>query len=227
MSMDQLFKLLTIYQSETACNQYREVHPELDRPVGAEVRRANLREYLGSFADASNILVGEAAGYAGCRFSGIPFTCEAQFAGPQRLQWAGHAHLARSSRAATPWVERSATMVWEVLDGRTDCVLWNAYPWHPFGAAGPLSNGKPGRSLPEGLAVLECLLSLFPTARVFAVGRVAERALASIGIEAPYIRHPSHGGKRRFQESVISLQPERESACQDRSVLVKGGDIEK
>lgn len=207
MSMDRLFQLLTAYQSECAFNQYREVHTELDRPEGAEARRENLRCYLASFDAASNILVGEAAGYAGCRFSGIPFTCEAQLVGPQRLQWAAHKRLARSSRAATPWVERSATMVWEVLDGRTDCLLWNAYPWHPFGPAGPLSNGRPGRHLPDGLAVLDCLLSLFPAAQVFAIGRTAERALEAVGVKAPYIRHPSHGGKRKFQAGVLALNP--------------------
>jgi hypothetical protein len=52
---------------------------------------------------------------------------------------------------------------------------------------------------------LDCLLSLFREARPYAVGRVAERALADVGVEAPYIRHPSHGGKRRFVAGVAAL----------------------
>jgi hypothetical protein len=207
VSFDRLFGLLTEYRGADAFNQYREVHPALDRPGGAETRRRNLRCYLEAFADARFVLVGEAAGYAGCRFSGIPFTCEAQLVGPQRLGWTVglEEDLAPSSTAESPWVERSARMVWEILGKRMDCVLWNAFPWHPAGEAGPLSNRPPGRDLRDGLEVLRSFCSLFSSARPYAVGRVAQRALKAIGVPAPYIRHPSHGGKRRFMEGVAGL----------------------
>ena len=116
MKCDRLFALLTAYRGEGAFNQYRDVHAELDLPDGAAVRRHNQRCYLETFAGARFVLVGEAAGYAGCRFSGIPFTCEAQLVGPQRLDWTrGRAQdLARSSaaettvvRTTTPLTERS------------------------------------------------------------------------------------------------------------------------
>jgi hypothetical protein len=169
---DALFDLLLGYAGgEGVFNQYRDVHRELDRPDGAEVRCCNLRCYLAAFAGARYVLVGEAAGYAGCRFSGIPFTGEAQLAGAGRLAWADGHDLARSSTAETPWVERSATMVWGALGARRDVLLWNAFPWHPFGARGPLSNRHPGRDLSEGLDVLRCLLALFPGVRPYAVGR--------------------------------------------------------
>ncbi|HEC36395.1 MAG TPA: hypothetical protein ENI39_07670 [Anaerolineae bacterium] len=203
---DRLFELLTAYRAAGVFNQYRDIHPELDRPYGAAVRCRNLRRYLEAFASARFLLVGEAAGYAGCRFSGIPFTCEAQLVGPQRLPWALDKDLASSSAAERPWVERSATIVWEALGKRRDCMLWNAFPWHPFDGADPLSNRPPGRDLYDGLEVLRCLLSLFPSARPYAVGRVAQRALEAIGVRAPYIRHPSHGGKRRFAEAVAGLE---------------------
>jgi hypothetical protein len=206
MHYDRLFDLLTMYRSGThTFNQYSDVHPELDHPYGAAARRVNLRCYLETFANARFVLVGEAAGYAGCRFSGIPFTCEAQWAAPGRLDWTVGRHLARSSTAETPWVERSARIVWEALGERTDCILWNAFPWHPFGASGPLSNRPPGQDLNDGLEVLHCMLALFPRARPYAIGRVAQRALAAIGEEAPYIRHPSRGGKRQFVAGVAAL----------------------
>ena len=76
--MDRLFELLQTYQGESAFNQYRDCDLgdcdlELERPDGAAIRRRNLRRYLQTFRDASYVLVGEAAGYAGCPFSGIPF----------------------------------------------------------------------------------------------------------------------------------------------------------
>ncbi len=203
--MSELFELLMAYHGERAFNQYRDVHPQLDLPHGAAVRRRNLHRYLETFADARFVLVGEAAGYAGCRFSGIPFTCEAQLVGPQPLGWTLGKDLGRSSTRETLWVERSARIVWGALGERTDCVLWNVFPWHPFGEAGPLSNRAPGRDLSAGLDVLRCFLSLFPSARPHAVGRVAQRALESIGVPSPYIRHPSHGGKREFVAGVAAL----------------------
>lgn len=205
MDVDRLFHVLTTYEGDEVFNQYQQVDPELDRPDGAQVRRRNLRHYLSAFADARFLLVGEAAGYAGCRFSGIPFTCEAQLVGAEPLAWTPGLALDRSSRAETLWVERSATMVWETLGQRRDLLLWNAFPWHPFGAGGPLSNRPPGRDLSAGLPALRCLLELFPQARAYAVGRVAERALAALGLAAPYIRHPSRGGKSRFAAGVAAL----------------------
>lgn len=220
MNYDQLLQLLVAYPSSSqAFNQYRDVHPDLDLPQGAEIRRRNLHCYLESFDQGSGVhfvLVGEAAGYAGCRFSGIPFTGEVQLAGPERLGWTVGKELARSSNAEVAWAERSAKMVWETLGQRRDCLLWNAFPWHPFGASGPLSNRPPGRDLPAGLPVLECLLALYPAAQPYAIGRVAQRALADIGIDAPYIRHPSRGGKNRFVAGVAGLAADSSSGS-DRS----------
>jgi hypothetical protein len=208
MVADGLHELLMSYRGDGVFNQYRDTDPHLDRPNGAAVRWSNLCHYLEAFARARYVLVGEAAGYAGCRFSGIPFTCEMQLVGPERLSWTSglEDHLAPTSAREALWVERSAVMVWGALRARTDCVLWNAFPWHPFGDGGPLTNRAPGRDLGDGLNVLRCFLGLFPSARPIAIGRVAERALAQIGVSAPYIRHPSHGGKKKFTAGVAALQ---------------------
>jgi len=233
MKSDHLLELLTGYRSgDSAFNQYRDIHPDLDLPAGASIRLRNLQFYLNTFAEARHILVGEAAGYAGCRFSGIPFTSEAHIVSatprleegrphvrpPSRqLAWAAAAEFQRSSTAEQLWLERSATIVWEALEGRRDCILWNAFPWHPFGDRGPLSNRAPGRDLADGLETLACLLSLYPSARPIAVGRVAQRAMAQLGIEAPYIRHPSRGGKRCFIEGVAALGSPSSKRASQRS----------
>lgn len=201
-----LLDLLTSYRSRSdAFNQYRAADPALDQVDGAAIRRGNLRCYLEAFAGARFILVGEAAGYAGCRFSGIPFTSEAQLTGPCQLAWSRGSDVAPSSVAPSPWVERSATMVWEGIGNRRDFVLWNAYPWHPFGRSGLLSNRRPGAELRDGYEVLLHMLSLFPSAQPIAIGRVAQKALADIGLESPYIRHPSHGGKYEFMAGLAAV----------------------
>ena len=142
----------------------------------SDLRRDRLREYLVSRADASRILVGEAAGYRGARISGIPFTSERQLTG------SGPA-------------EASATVVHRVLADlgvEADVLLWNVVPTHPGTAT---SNRRPTRE--EIAAARSFVVELTRERHVVAVGRVAADALG-----APYVRHPSHGGARAFAEGL-------------------------
>jgi uracil-DNA glycosylase len=138
----------------------------------SELRRARLREYLTTQAHAHTILVGEAAGYRGARISGIPFTSERQLTG------CGPA-------------EASATIVHRVLrelEIEDDVLLWNVVPTHPGTA---VSNRRPTRA--EVRCARSFLDVLTRGRRVVAVGRLAAETL-----DAPYIRHPSHGGAAAF-----------------------------
>ena len=202
--LNRLFTQLVSYKGDGAFNQYRDHDPALDQPEGAAIRLQNLRRYLDAFATASYLLIGEAAGYAGCRFSGIPFTGEVQIVGQECLAWARGLDMRQSSRDEL-WRERSGQIVWETLGDRRDCVLWNTFPWHPYGDK-PLSNRKPTRHELEACTeVLRCALGLFPQAKVYAIGRVSQATLGRLGVDAPYIRHPSHGGKPRFVAGVTAL----------------------
>jgi len=142
----------------------------------SEVRQARLRTYLESRFDAPIILVGEAAGYRGARVSGIPFTSERQLTG-------------------TGPAEASATIVHRALAAlgvHADVLLWNVVPTHPGTAA---SNRPPTRA--EIAAARPFVEELTHGRRVVAVGRVAAEAL-----DAPYVRHPSHGGALAFADGL-------------------------
>jgi uracil-DNA glycosylase len=142
----------------------------------SELRRNRLREYLATRAHAGVILVGEAAGYRGARISGIPFTSERQLTGA----------------GAT---EASATIVQRVLRELgvvDDVLLWNVVPTHPGTAT---SNRRPTRA--EVQAARPFLDELKRGRRVIAVGRLAAQVL-----DAPYVRHPSHGGAAQFAEGL-------------------------
>jgi hypothetical protein len=209
--LDRLFDLLYSYQSECAFNQYHDCDPQLGKQNAPDIRQKNLRIYLQAFARASYLLVGEAAGYAGCRFSGIPFTGEAQITGPERLPWT-RGHAFEQSSLKDPWREHSAQIVWETLADRRDCVLWNAFPWHPHGDD-PLSNRKPtSAELTAGQSVLRQVCQLFPHARPIAIGRVSERTLQKLDISATYVRHPAHGGKPRFVAGIQAIPLQKLSA---------------
>ena len=147
--------------------------------TASRLRRDRLREYLESRADAEVVLVGEAAGYRGARVSGIPFTSERQLTG------SGPA-------------EATATIVHRVLAQlgiEDEVLLWNVVPTHPGDAK---SNRRPTRCEVEASAPFLAELS---RGRVpIAVGRLAAAAL-----DAPYVRHPSHGGAVAFEAGLRAL----------------------
>jgi len=190
-------------------NQYAEADPELDQPDAAELRLANLARYMETFRRAGWLLIGEAAGYAACRFTGVPFTDEPRLVGPGNLDWAGMERgFRRTSRPGRRLLrEASAGIVWGALAERRDVALWNVVPWHPPGPLGLLSNALPSRAArAAGLEVLRLVLeTVWPEARPVAVGRVAEQALRTLGQPLPlYLRHPGHGGGAAFRAGLES-----------------------
>ncbi len=197
-------------------NPYRDADAELDAPGAPRRRRANLEAYLERVGTPRLLLVGEAIGYRGGRFSGIAFTSERQLAGSdaRRLPWAGPPFQA-TSRNPDLWLEPSGSIVWDALGGDAQgALLWNSFPWHPHAARGPLSNRTPeGGLVAANLHVLERLLAETAGARVLAVGRTAGAALAALGLAAPALRHPAHGGAAIFRQQ---LQAERESLMSGR-----------
>jgi uracil-DNA glycosylase len=85
--------------------------------------------------------------------------------------------------------------VQRVLDdlGIADNVLlWNVVPTHPGTTS---SNRRPTRA--EVLAARPFLEEVTRNRRVVAVGRLAETVL-----DAPYVRHPSHGGAVAFADGL-------------------------
>lgn len=151
------------------------------------------------------ILVGEAPGYQGARYSGIPFTSERlllQGAIP-RLPPLGH----RLSLRQLPFSEPSASIVWRTLyalDIAERTILWNAFPWHPMGAGGIHSNRTPSREeLMHGQPVLLELLRLFPQVPLVAVGRQAGALIRELNTPpAAEVRHPARGGATLFSEQL-------------------------
>src|SRR5207247_6191482 len=145
--------------------------------AGAAVRRERLAAYLEARSEAPLLLVGEAPGYRGARISGLPFTSERQLTGR------GPA-------------ESTATIVQRVLaELELDALCWNVVPTHP---GSETSNRRP--TWPEILASRPFLDELAENRRLIAVGRLAARVT-----EAPYVRHPSHGGAVEFRAGLLQF----------------------
>lgn len=152
------------------------------------------------------LLIGEAPGYQGCRYSGIAFTSERllhQGAIP------GLGVVPRITTRPRPWSEQSATIVWDVLYRlklADDTVLFNAVPWHPMGKAGPHSNRTPTPAeVDTGAPFLQQFLAIYPGVPVVALGNTAAGLLARISVQASTVRHPANGGATKFREGMSSL----------------------
>jgi hypothetical protein len=173
-------------------------HPELDQPGAAATRRANLVRYLVERTrERPVVLAGEAMGYAGGRFSGIAFTAERTL-----LEWG--APYALTSFRPEGFKEMSGSIVHGLLGGlgvEHRVLLWNTVPAHPHPVGRPLGNRAP--TVPErraGGAALELLLEAVRPLASVPVGRIAERALAELGVATlPAVRHPAQGGATQFR----------------------------
>lgn len=167
------------FTAELAAARIGATHNQYARSA---LRRERLRAYLQARSNARIVLVGEAAGYRGARVSGIAFTSERQLTGR------GPA-------------EASATIVHRVLHElgiEDDVLLWNVVPTHPGTAT---SNRAPTRA--EIAAARPFLRAVTRGRTVIAVGRIAAAAL-----DAPYVRHPSHGGAQAFAAGVRRMLAE-------------------
>jgi uracil-DNA glycosylase len=201
---DSLIAALRRFHGPNVFNPWSDSDP-MDVGPGAKQRCHRLRQHLECRADF--LLVGEASGYQGCHFSGVPFTNESLLLA-DRIPRIGA--RGRISKRLRPWCEPSATVVWGRLHElgiahRT--VLWNAFAWHPHRPGEPMSNRPPTRDeLKLAAPVLQAILNLFADARAVAVGRVAEAALSAAGVSAfAPVRHPAMGGANLFREQLGAL----------------------
>jgi len=205
-------------ESARLFNPWRDHDKDYDLSKDApRLRRENLVRFLSSRqGKARIILIGEAAGYQGAKFSGIAMLSERILCGRRVPDFPRDGYHPRTSCPNGPNIsdtvrqygfnEPTATVVWEaVLENRLDplsVVTWNIFPFHPRHDEQPhdaLSNRTP---TPEEIRTHErfCdeLIGLFPGAVVLAVGEKAGRYLAMP--RQKILRHPANGGAEKFRK---------------------------
>jgi hypothetical protein len=218
-SIERFIRLLKKSPDRAVFNPWWQVDKENDVDHNAPaIRRRHLRAYLRKrFGKAKFVVIGEALGYRGGHFSGIPMTSERILLGKKRDGGITPEQVFSSikpCRTSMPkecpngFSEPTATIVWSSLLGLglkpEQFVLWNAFPWHSFDPRrGMLSNRMPTKKEQSaGLSVLEAFLGLFPCDEIAALGNVASSQLEKLNIESHRVRHPASGGARLFRQQI-------------------------
>ncbi len=221
-SVENFLLLLKKSPSSAVFNPWWQVDKENDiGPQAPRIRREQLCAYLCERLKKARLaVVGEALGYRGGHFSGIPMTSERILlgrktdAGIEAKDFFSGIKPRRTSKpqkSRDGFSEPTATIVWSTLLrlGVTpeQFVLWNAFPWHSFDPrAGMLSNQTPTKAEQSaGTLVLKAFLDLFPCEEIVALGRVAASQLENLDIEAHYVRHPASGGAKLFRQQVARI----------------------
>lgn len=210
----------------TVVNPYAGYRAGIDALEDSSAARlAQLRHYLDHRLDtAQMLLIAEAPGYQGARFSGLAMTCERTLLGHRGnvtmadvlgddIQAVRTSHTLACKNAAQRlqgFAEPTAAVVWREILRRgisRQIVLWNAFPFHPHKQDDPLSNRTPSAQEVEGHSqVLDEFLGLFPDApRIIAVGNTARDLLAQKNIDTTLVRHPANGGINLFREQINEI----------------------
>jgi Uracil DNA glycosylase superfamily len=218
--VDNFLRLLKKSPSGAVFNPWWEVDEQNDAGRNAPaIRRRQLRAYLRKrLGKAKLALIGEALGYRGGHFSGIPMTSERILLGEKKdkgIELEQIFSRIKPRRTSKPgkcrdgFSEPTATIVWVALLRLRlkpeQFVLWNAFPWHSFDPhRGMLSNRTPNESeRAAGLPVLKAFLKLFPCRQVVALGKIAAAQLQKLGVNAYCVRHPASGGAKLFRQQIV------------------------
>jgi uracil-DNA glycosylase len=216
--IDDFLRLLKESPFGAVFNPWWEVDEQNDVGHNAPaIRRNQLRAYLEERLGKSKVaIIGEALGYRGGHFSGIPMTSERILLGKKKdgiesEQVFSSIHARRTSKpekCQDGFSEPTATIVWSALLKLglkpEQFVLWNAFPWHSFDSRrGMLSNRMPNKSeRATGLSVLKRFLELFSCDQVVALGKIAAAQLQELNVNAHCVRHPASGGARLFRQQI-------------------------
>lgn len=186
-------------------------------PHAPAIRAFNLGRYLAArVGRARLILIAEAPGFRGAKYSGIAMTSERILLGKQPAIPHEAVFPGEKQRTSSPelyadgFIEPTASITWSLLLNLglapEKFVLWNAFPCHPHKPGSPLTNRAPApKELAAARHILPAMLKLFPDAQVVAVGRVAQRVLADLNYKVPSVRHPAMGGATLFRSQIQSL----------------------
>ena len=232
MKVETFIKGLQRFSAPQVFNPWHDYDERYDASRrGSSVRRQQLQAYLEErLHKAKLIMIAEAVGYQGGRFTGIAMTCERMLLGhhdtvtsdmvftgvlPKRTSRADSTYITKRTQRELGFNEPTDSVVWNaMLEANIDpyeVVLWNIFPFHPFKGDDGLTNRTPTQDeLDQGWPYSKQLLSLFPDAHILGIGQKSSLTLQAYGVDVQAtLRHPANGGaglyKQQFRDFANSI----------------------
>lgn len=201
--LDEFLDHLVSFESDMFFNPWRDNCLRYDSKYSNQVRLRNLKSILFASAECEciDLWIGRDLGWRGGRRTGVPLVDECS------LTAYGHSLEIDTLTKATidlPMKERTATEV-HLARARVarKIFFWNVFPFHPHESGNSLSNRMHTRSERKfGEEILTTILELLPFERVISIGKDANDALSSFGIDCRPVRHPSYGGQKEFHQQI-------------------------
>lgn len=226
--INKFIQELQAYQSaENVFNPWRDYDESCDIcPEAPHIRTKQLEQFLSArIPGAKYLLVAEAVGYQGGRFTGVAMTSERILLGHhenirssvilqnvegRRTSNPGNENL-KPTQKRFGFTEPTATIVWgEVVKSNVSplqVITWNIFPFHPFNPSkGPLTNRTPATAeLEVGAYYAEMLLKLCPNMTVISIGGHSSRTLTKLGISNIHVPHPANGGAGNVRAAISKV----------------------
>ena len=155
--------------------------------------------------EIDSLWIGRDLGYRGGRRTGLAFTDDVHVRAHAE-RWELSVERPTTGKIVA---EQTAAVVWQVLSQvKVSVFLWNVFPLHPYEPGNPFSNRlHNARERRAGEEFLSELILLLKPCRLVAIGNDAAqsaRRLCSLP-KVIKVRHPSHGGRRRFSVQMSEL----------------------
>lgn len=207
MESHPLVKAISAIRFENCFNPYIDrcsIHDQQDAPF---YRATTLSRMVSRAEECSidAIWLGRDLGYRGGRRTGLALTDDVNVQRHAK-RWGIEA---RSPTIGTALAERTAAVIWGLLDRiEANIFLWNVFPLHPHDSGNPFSNRQHNaKERRAGEEVLRALVAAIEPARIMAIGNNAASAARRIAGDTPVmcVRHPSYGGQTEFVNQVTRL----------------------
>ncbi|MDP3181729.1 MAG: hypothetical protein Q8M54_02795 [Desulfobaccales bacterium] len=207
-------EIFSVPSTDILFNQYKDYDERVDLPNAIEIRKNNLFNYLKSVQRRPEFLViAEAPGPWGCRFSGIALTSERQLIS-KLFPFSGMTSSRKDPdpilniKQSPPYRSTTSDRFWNVMLPFYDNILvWNCVPFHPHYDGmilNPIRIPSPEevRQFSHILYKLNIILS---PKKIISVGKISLNALKKLNVASNYVRHPSRRWFREFKEGILRV----------------------
>lgn len=185
-------------------NPYKDRCDKYDQVNAPRIRRAALLALVrkASEVEIDSLWVGRDLGHRGGRRTGLALTDEIHMESYAK-RWDIEF---KPVTVGPPVSERTADVIWQALNQiEGKILLWNVFPFHPYGEGDPFSNRSHSASERRiGEAILKALIELTSPKVLIAVGNDAVASLHRYDAHAKIVqfRHPSFGGQTKFLQQT-------------------------